>query len=405
MIVSVRELSYEDLKNKLDPNDKILLWSCNACIALCEVGGTDNLNLLEEMLTADGYEVIGKELISIGCIYSLVQDRINNPNKKDLFNEATTIISLTCEDGAEIPKCLLKEKKVICVAKTVGVGNFTEDKGMILTSPFEWTGFEANEEGYGISEISEKLDLYPSFFDESKAPINSNEDLIQVTINGKECSVKKGTTIMQAAEDNGFKIPRLCANPDLTADANCRLCLVKVEGQKELLPACAANVTNNMKVITQDKELNHIRKTILELLLATNEHNCLTCFKGNATVSGACELQGLIREFGIQNTRFEQNKEKVPVDSTSPILNYDPNKCILCGRCVRACREIAGKDNIGFANRGAQTFVAVGANKKFNQSACVECEACIGVCPTGAITEKITHYSGEEWEGMLVYQS
>lgn len=216
---------------------------------------------------------------------------------------------------------------------------------------------------------------------------------------------KKGTTIMQACEQNGIKIPHLCTEPDLTPDANCRLCLVKVEGERELVAACATPVKDNMKIVTDDDELTHNRRILLELAMASHEHNCLTCHKGNPCIAGSCELQGLIRDFGIEQSRFEQNKEKLPVDNTSPVLSYDPNKCVLCGRCVRACREIACQNNLGFVNRGSKTFVAAGANKAFDQSACVTCLACVFACPTGAITEKIAHYQGEEWEEELIFQS
>ncbi|MFU0799355.1 MAG: 2Fe-2S iron-sulfur cluster-binding protein [Xylanivirga thermophila] len=405
MIISLRDLSYEELKGKLSKDDKVLLWSCNTCIKFCGVGGYDNMVLLEDMLTADGYEVVGKELVSIACMYSLAEQHRDDPNKKELFDEATAIIVLACEDGYEVAEAAFSDKKVIKIVKTVGVGNFTMDRGPVLTAPFETTGLEQTDNGYSFPEVAEKLNLYPTFFGRNEAAKNSDDGFISVTINGTQYKVRKDVNIMQACEENGIKIPHLCNEPDLTPDANCRLCLVKVKGERELVPACATPVKENMEIVTEDDELNHNRRILLELQMAAHEHNCLTCHKGNPCIAGSCELQELIRDFDIEESRYEQNKEKLPVDKTSPVLVYDPNKCILCGRCVRACREIACQNNLGFVNRGDKTFVAAGANKTFDQSPCVTCLACVFACPTGAITEKISHFDGDNWDEELIFQS
>ncbi len=405
MIISLRDISYNDLKEKLSDDDKILLWSCDTCIKFCGIGGYDNMTLLENMLTADGYNIIGKNLISIGCMYSLAEQHKNNPEKKELFDEATTIISLTCEDGYETVDSVFEGKKVIRITKTLGVGNFSMDRGPILTAPFESTGLAPNSNGYSFPEISEKLSLYPTFFDRSEASSDKPEAFINININGKSVKARKNSTIMQACEENGFKLPHLCSKSNLTSDANCRLCLVKVAGEKDLVPACASSVSDGMEITSSDDELEHARKIIIELAMASREHNCLSCSKGNPCIAGSCELQSLVRDYNIHESRFDQNKEKLAVDNTSPVLSYDPNKCVLCGRCVRACSEIAGQHNLGFANRGTDTIVVAGANKDLNQSSCVTCLACVFACPTGAISEKIIHFEGDNWEDSLVMQS
>lgn len=405
MIISLRDLDYKQLKSKMKKEDKIVLWSCNTCIKFCGIGGYDNMVLLEKMLTADGYNVIGKELISIACMYSLAQQHKEDKNKKELFDKATTIICLTCEDGYETAASVFSDKNVIKVVKTLGVGNFTMDRGPILTAPFESTGLKQNDLGYTFPEIAEKLNLYPTFFDRNDAAPDKADDLINVNINGNDYKVNKDITIMQACEQSDINIPHLCNESDLTPDANCRICLVKVEGERDLAPACATPVKDGMKIVTEDDELTHNRKILIELAMSAHEHNCLTCHKGNPCVAGSCELQGLVREFDIEKSRFEPNEEKLPIDNSSPVLSYNPNKCTLCGRCVRACKEIACQNNLGFINRGSQTMVAAGANKDFDQSACVTCLACVFACPTGAITEKIAHYQGDDWDEKLIFQS
>ncbi|NME94555.1 4Fe-4S binding protein [Clostridium cochlearium] len=404
MIISLRSLSYEELKSKLSKDDKIVLWTCNTCIKFCGIGGFDKLVTLEKLLKSDRYNVIGKELVSIACMYSLAEQHKNDPKKRDMFNEATTIITLTCEDGYINTCNVFKDKKVIGIAKTLGIGNFSMDRGPILTHPFESTGLEQTNEGYTFPEVASKLNLYPTFFDAEATAKENEEEFVEVTINNKKYKAKEGETLLKFCEDNGIFIPHLCYEEDLTSEGACRLCLVKVKGERGLVPSCCTKITKGMEVITEDDELNHYRKVILELLLSRGEHNCLYCSKGNPCIVGSCELQDLVRKFGIESTPYEIEEPK-KVDKSSPMLKYDPNKCILCGRCIRACEEIAAQNNLGFINRGSKTVVAAGANKEFDQSACVTCLACVFACPTGAITEKITHYSGDNWEETEIRQS
>ncbi len=110
-----------------------------------------------------------------------------------------------------------------------------------------------------------------------------------------------------------------------------------------------------------------------------------------------------MRRYGIESSRYDENPEKADTDETSPIIAYDPNRCILCGRCVRACDELAGLRNIGFVNRGSGTVVAAGLNVEMDQSACAACMACVNACPTGALTEKYIHFEGKDWKEVKVF--
>ncbi len=118
---------------------------------------------------------------------------------------------------------------------------------------------------------------------------------------------------------------------------------------------------------------------------------------------GGCGLQSLMRRYGIEQSRYDENPEVSAIDKASPVIAYDANRCILCGRCVRTCEEVVGLCNIGFINRGSETVVAAGLNVEMNQSDCAACMACVNVCPTGALTERVIHFSGENWEESKVY--
>lgn len=404
MMVSLRSITYDELKKQISKEDKIILWSCNTCIKYCGIGGFDRMVQLEEMLKADGYDVIGKELLSVACLESIARHHKMDPKKQDMFNEATVIITLTCEDGHDAANETFKDKKVIGITKTVGVGNFTMDRGPVLTHPFENTGLVQNEKGYTFPEVAEKCNLYPTFFDDKVEHKNAGKT-VTITVNGKKINANEGEVLLNVCEQNGIKIPHLCYEKDLTSAGACRLCLVKVKGQRGLSASCSTKVADGMEVITEDDEINHYRKTIVELLLASHEHNCLYCSKGNPCIAGSCELQELVRKYEIDSTSFDKNEEVLPVDDTSPILTYDPNKCVLCGRCVRACEEIAAQNNLGFINRGSKTVVAAATNKSMDQSDCLTCLACVFACPTGAITEKIIHYSGDDFKETKVRQS
>jgi len=396
MIISMRNLSYEALKNELTYEDKIVLYSCNACVVACNVGGTTKLDELETMLKEDGYNVIGKDLISMGCVSTLVDKRKTDIDKKRMYAKATIIVPLICEDGYQAIRKVFEDKKVIETTQTLGVGRFTPDRGTVLTTPFESTGIKKSAVGYTLTEVAEMANLYADFYekDESK---ESTSEKVNLVIDGQNIMANKDEKLLDVCVANGIDIPRLCHHGDLKSYGACRMCVVKIDGFRDLAASCCVTVDEGMKVVTSDDEIESYRKMTLELLMSSGDHNCLTCTKGLPSPFASCELQSLVRSYGITESRFETLYDKKQEDNSSEVIYYDANKCILCGRCVRACEEVAGLSNLGFINRGEKTVVVSGLNKTMNQSQCVTCMACTNVCPTGALIEKVVRFTGEEW--------
>ena len=217
--------------------------------------------------------------------------------------------------------------------------------------------------------------------------------MITILINGKACTVQENTLLLAACEDNGFKIPHLCYKEGLSSVGVCRLCIVKVKGMRGLVPSCCTTVADGMEVITEDEEIDRFRRINLEMILSEHEHNCLTCES-----CGRCELQDLAFQFGIKNIRFPVNKELSVEDDSSEVIIRDPNRCILCGRCVRACSEITDRQVLDFANRGPGLVINAGLREPLSETDCASCGACLQACPTGALTEKLARSQGRSWE-------
>lgn len=219
------------------------------------------------------------------------------------------------------------------------------------------------------------------------------EESITLTINGQKVSVPKDTTILDAAKKLHINIPTLCYSEELPVEGACRVCVVEIEGRPRLEPACATQVAEEMKVKANSSRVRTARKLILELLLASHPEECTTCER-----SQKCELEELAYNLGVREVRFEKvNKRFIP-DLSSPSLIRDPNKCILCGRCVRMCREVQSVRVIDFANRGESTEVTTAFGKGINDIECTTCGLCILVCPTGALQEKST--VDEVWKAL-----
>jgi formate dehydrogenase major subunit/NADH-quinone oxidoreductase subunit G len=209
---------------------------------------------------------------------------------------------------------------------------------------------------------------------------------VSLTIDGKEVKAHEGEKVLWAALDNGIYIPNLCALRDaLQPAAACRLCWVDVEGKKQPVTACTETVEQGMVVNTRGPGALRLARTALELLLASNVVDCAHCAK-----SGSCELQKIAAHLGIKlkTKRFRKILRNLPVDSSSPVFIYDPNKCVLCGRCVWVCRERLGRGALGFAHRGFKRMVTTFGDEPIGKSQCRECVECVVACPTGALTFK-----------------
>ncbi len=218
-------------------------------------------------------------------------------------------------------------------------------------------------------------------------------DSIRLTIDGKEVIADAGTMILQTALAAGIRIPHLCYKEGLSISGNCRLCVVKIKGAPGVVASCGMPVREGMEVTTTDEELTEYRRMIVELLLSEGDHNCLLCEH-----NGACELQDLAYELGIERVRFPALASDCKVDESSEVIRIDPSRCILCGRCVRACAEVAVQGVYDVAHRGSESLIVAGLNQPLRETDCVSCGACVQACPTGAITEKLARFQGRPWE-------
>ena len=195
---------------------------------------------------------------------------------------------------------------------------------------------------------------------------------VNIQINGKPVTVEKGTHILAAAKQAGVKIPSLCAHPDLDAWAACGICVVKVSNARGISPklvrACATECVEGENYITHDPELNKIRRTIIEMILADHPQTCLTCGR-----NGSCELQTLAAEFGIREIPFARNVKNMPKDDSTGAIVLDPSKCVQCGRCAQVCQQLQNVWALEFIGRGEKTRIAGAGDIVLNETPCIKC--------------------------------
>lgn len=218
--------------------------------------------------------------------------------------------------------------------------------------------------------------------------------MINLTIDNKKVQGQEGQTILQIAKANGIHIPTLCYMEGIHEINSCRICVVEVEGMRNLQPSCSLKAANNMVVRTNTDKVISARRTIVNLMLASGEHNCLIC-----EASGNCELQNAAYELGIEMPDFTIEPSKKPVhDDTSPMIIRDNKKCILCKRCVVACNDIVDNGVLGLGQRGSETVIVCDNDKPMGESSCVQCGECVQRCPVGALIEKKAVGKARSWE-------
>ena len=203
---------------------------------------------------------------------------------------------------------------------------------------------------------------------------------ITATIDGRQVTAREGVTILEAARENGIEIPTLCYQQDLTPLGACRLCVVEVEGSRTLVGSCHTPITEGMVIHTRSDKVLATRKMIVELLLASHCGSCYMCDKANI-----CELRQIAADLEVGLPRFQVRKNFYPLGDISPYIVRDLTKCIMCRRCVRACREIAGKNVFAIAYRGFDAKVVVDCDQPIDKEVCRDCDVCISFCPTGAL--------------------
>lgn len=224
-------------------------------------------------------------------------------------------------------------------------------------------------------------------------PASLSETLVTMSVDGRDITVPEGTSVLRAAALAGINIPKLCASDNLEAFGSCRLCAVEIEGRRGYPASCTTPVAEGMAVTTQTGKLAKLRRNIMELYISDHPLDCLTC-----PANGDCELQDMAGAVGLREVRYGfegENHLDAKTDDSNPYFSFDPSKCIVCSRCVRACDEVQGTFALTIEGRGFNSVVSAGQSEAFMDSECVSCGACVQACPTSTLMEKSVIEAGQ----------
>ena len=216
-------------------------------------------------------------------------------------------------------------------------------------------------------------------------PASSAIQLVTLEIDGFKVTVPEGTSIMRAAATIGIDIPKLCATDSIEPFGSCRLCVVQIEGGRGMPASCTTPAAEGLKVVTQNQKLADVRRGVMELYISDHPLDCLTC-----SANGDCELQDMAGAVGLREVRYKPIETHLDAvkDESNPYFSFDPSKCIVCSRCVRACEETQGTFALTIDGRGFDSKVSPSQNQSFMDSECVSCGACVQACPTATLMEK-----------------
>ncbi len=217
--------------------------------------------------------------------------------------------------------------------------------------------------------------------------------MINVTINGKEIQVPRGTMLLEACRQAGADIPTFCHDPHLQLAGSCRMCVVEAKGRWNLLASCVMPAENGMEIETESPSVVEARKIILELLLARHDLSCHTCER-----DGDCRLQDYCYRYGVKESRFAGEIIHFSKEDPNPFIERDYDKCIMCTKCVRVCKEITGAEAINVKDRGHHAAISTAFDGNLADSTCVFCGQCIMVCPVGALTSKVSMGKGKPYQ-------
>ncbi len=235
---------------------------------------------------------------------------------------------------------------------------------------------------------------HPPFHEQDHGtPARASDTLVTLNIDGRDVTVPAGTSLMRAASEMGTSVPKLCATDSLEPFGSCRLCLVEIDGRRGYPASCTTPAEAGMVVRTQSPKLQELRKGVMELYISDHPLDCLTC-----GANGDCELQDMAGVVGLREVRYGMdgaNHLAAAKDESNPYFSYDPSKCIVCNRCVRACEETQGTFALTISGRGFESRVSAGQDQSFMDSECVSCGACVQACPTATLQEKTIVHLGQ----------